>query len=685
MVPSSLAALETLAWNLWWSWDTDATELFASIDPFRWKRVRHNPVALLQDVGDSRWAELEADGEFLGRMNAVSERFDAYLRAPTWTGTELPDLAAKRVAYLSMEFGLHESIKQYSGGLGVLAGDHLRSASDLGLPLVGVGLLYHEGYFRQILEDGRQVAAYPRNHWARLPLRPCQDHAGAWLTITVPIANEAVKARIWRLDVGRVQLYLLDADIEENTPENRGITAHLYGGDNRMRMRQELLIGLGAPRALAAVGLDVDCWHLNEGHCAFLILELMSGRMAAGATSQAALAAVREHVVFTTHTPVPAGHDRFDPTLTSELIGPWAKKLGFDVTGLLDLGRVHPGDAEEHLTMTVLALRGSSAANGVSKLHGEVSQAMWAALWPDLSVADVPIGHVTNGVHPTFFAAPPTRELFDRVVPAWRDAVWDDATWAPIEDASDADIQALRSSLRARLVAFIAERTGRDLDPTALTFGFARRFAPYKRGNMLFDHADRLHALLTGPRGGQLVFAGKAHPKDDAGKAILSTVVKWSESAEFRDRVVFVEDYDLEVGRLLTSGCDVWVNNPRRPQEASGTSGQKAILNGCLNLSILDGWWPEGFDGTNGWAIGDDQELPSEAEQDARDSASLIQVLEEQVFPEWRALDDAGLPAAWLKRVKRSIVTCAPKFTSHRMVRDYAMRMYGPTCAKRPA
>jgi starch phosphorylase len=681
MVPSSLARLEHLAWNLWWSWDAEATALFESIDPFRWARNRHNPIALFQDVEADRWLALTADKAFNERLDAVFQRFEAYLRDETWCGRELPSVSQRRIAYLSMEFGLHESVRQYSGGLGVLAGDLLRSASDLGIPLVGISLMWHEGYFRQLLEDGRQIAAYPPNDWDRLPIRQCLDAAGQLRVIEIPMGKETVLARIWRLDVGRTSLYLLDTDFEGNTPANRLITHQLYGGDHFVRLKQEIVLGLGAPRAFQALQIAIDGWHLNEGHSAFCMLELVARRMAQGETPQAALTRVRSRCVFTTHTPVPAGHDRFGWELIEEFLGPWRESLGLPQGFFMDLGRVRPGNVDEPLNMTVLALRNARASNGVSKLHGAVSRTMWADIWPGTPVEQVPIGHVTNGVHPFFFTAPETRALFDEWIPGWRDRVWDPEVWAAAEKIPDEVIFELRRRLRAKMVHAIGQRTGRHLDPDSLTFGFARRFAPYKRGDLLFAHARRLHDVMSGPRGGQIVFAGKAHPRDEPGQDILAAVVKWSETRDFRHRIVFVEDYDLEIGRMLTSGCDVWINTPRRPQEASGTSGQKAVLNGCLNLSISDGWWPEGYDGTNGWTIGRDESWPTQEQQDLEDAESLISTLETQVFPEWRSPDEQGMPRAWLKRIKRSIATCAPRFNSHRMARDYCVQMYAPICS----
>jgi starch phosphorylase len=676
MLPPRLSVLAELAENLWWTYDPEATDLFRSIDPYRFSRSHHNATALLSDVEQSRWDALAADAVFVARAVAVGERFRAFLAAPTWSQEAAAPLHASGVAYVSMEFGLHESVRLYSGGLGVLAGDHLRSASDLGVPLVGVSLLHRQGYFRQVLDDGRQLAAYPHAHLDRLPYRPCLGPDGTQLVVEVPIGGRNVKAQVWQLAVGRTRLLLLDTHVAGNTDADRALSSQLYGGGEELRIAQEVLLGFGAVAALDALGLRIGVWHLNEGHCAFVPLALVGHHLAAGASLHEALDEVRARCVFTTHTPVPAGHDRFGKELVTATLGRWAEAVGLAVPALLDLGRVKAGDEAETFCMTVLALKASAATNGVSVLHGRVSREMWAAMWPERPVAEVPIGAVTNGVHAGYWAAPEAAALFDRHLPGWRAAEWDEVCWARAEQIPPAELWALRRALRARLCDAVRARTGHAFDPDALTLGFARRFAPYKRGALLFSDPARLKALLDA-HPIQIVYAGKAHPRDTGGQEILSTVLRWSADPAFRGRVVVLEDYDMAIGRLVTAGADVWVNNPRRPHEASGTSGQKVVLNGGLNLSVLDGWWPEGFDGTNGWAIGDGSEWTDEVAQDAADAESLYSTLEASVVPEW-ADRTGGLPLRWLRRVARCLATCPPKFTSHRMVRDYVLGTYLP-------
>ncbi len=678
MVPPRLSALQSLAQNLWWSWDPEATRLWHDVDPLRFRLYHHNPVALLHDVEGARWAALEADPAFLARLDAISGRFQSYLQDRAWAADAAPDLMKHGVAYFSMEFGLHESLRLYSGGLGVLAGDHLRSASNLGLPLVAVSLLYRHGYFRQVIEDGRQLAAYPESNFSRLPVRPCVGSDGRIVEVAVPMSGREVLARVWQLDVGRCRLLLLDTEIEANAEADRKLTHQLYGGDEHLRIRQEVLLGLGGVAAIRALGLDIGVWHLNEGHCAFVPIALVGEKTRAGLPASDAMAEVRRRCVFTTHTPVPAGHDRFHAELVREVLGPWCAAVKLTDAQIMDLGRVRPGDQAETLCVTVVALRLSAASNGVSALHGEVSRKMWNELWPDRPAEQVPIGHVTNGVHASYWMAPETQALFDEWLPEWREREWDPAVWEAVERIPDEMLWDLRNRLRLRLVQLVGSRGHRSFDPDALTIGFARRFAPYKRGNLVFREPERLKALLD-RHNVQLVFAGKAHPRDRIGQQIVAEVVRLSETFDFRDRVVLLQDYDMYVGRVVTSGADVWLNNPRRPHEASGTSGQKVVLNGGLNLSILDGWWPEGFDGTNGWSIGDGREWADEPAQDVFDAESLYETLERQVLPEWEDRRD-GVPTEWLKRVRRSIATCAPKFTSDRMVRDYALELYLPRC-----
>ncbi len=677
MLPASLSGLELLANNLWWSWDAEASALWASVDPHRWDSSRQNPVALLRDVEAARWAELSVEPLFLARLASVLARFHAYLSEPGWCRSGAPDVYSGKVAYFSMEFGLHASLRIYSGGLGVLAGDHLKSASDLGIPLVGVGLLYRSGYFRQVIDDGVQVPSYPHADYSRLPIKKVTRPDGSPLIVAAPIAHHEVQLQVWRVDVGRTRLYLLDSELDSNNDQDRTLTHQLYGGDSETRIRQEVVLGIGGLRALRALGEHPAVYHMNEGHCAFVVLELLKEKLDKGQEFRDAWAAVQRECAFTTHTPVPAGHDRFGAELFEKTLGVYRKSQSLEAHTLLDLGRVRPGDIHEPLCMTVLALRGSNRANGVSKLHGAVSRDMWRALWPRETVDNVPIGHITNGVHPFFWMAPTARSTFDRWVPGWRESTWDEAIWAKALDMPDDAVWDLRNRLRANMVETLRLRTGRSLDPNALTIGFARRFAPYKRGDLLFRDLDRLVKFLDDAPG-QVVFSGKAHPQDVEGKKLVAAVIKWSNHARLRDRVLFVEDYDMFVGHALTSGCDVWLNNPRRPQEASGTSGQKVVLNGGLNLSVLDGWWEEGYDGTNGWAIGEGNNAPDLGSQDHFDSESLYHQLESSVLPEWRERDVNGMPTRWLHRVRRSIATGAPQWNTHRMVRDYALKIYAP-------
>lgn len=621
----------------------------------------------------------QEDPALVHRIAQVHRRFCAYMEAQdTWAARECGELATGRpgVAYFSMEFGLHESLRTYSGGLGVLAGDHVRSASDLGLAFVGVGLLYRQGYFRQIIDDGQQVAAYPNLDFERLPLSLLLREDGQPLTVEVPHGHHSYTARVWELLVGRVRLILLDADHDGNSWDHRYFTHQLYGGDSRTRAAQEVLLGVGGVRALRALGLNPAVYHLNEGHCAFAPLELLREEVERGASLAGAAGAVRERVVFTTHTPVPAGHDRFSYYTVNEALGGYRERMGWPEGTIMDMGRARPGDIHEPLCMTILAIKLSRAVNGVSALHGRVSRAMWKDLYPlVLDPEQVPIGHITNGVHPRFWLAPELATLFDQRLPGWVDALSDPAWWKDaVTRLPDAELWAAHAAARQRLADLISWR-GREarLDPWALTLGFARRFAPYKRANLLFTDPERLEALLTGPHPLQLVISGKAHPQDLHGQALLAEVLRWGRDPRFRSRVIFLQDYDMVLGRALTQGTDVWVNTPRRPREASGTSGQKAAMNGVLNASVLDGWWPEAWDGQNGWAIGQERDYQDHTEaQDADDATSLYEVLETQILPMYYERDAHGLPTRWLGAMRRSIATCLPVFNTHRMVQDYA-------------
>ncbi len=681
-LPAALAPLHALSRNLWWSWHPAAIDLFTALDPDHFEVLRHNPVALLADLGEEVAERFAADPDYVARVQEVAVAFRRYLDGgDTWFDRRYSPAArdAGPVAYFSMEFGLHESLRLYSGGLGVLAGDHVRSASDLGLPFVGVGLLYKEGYFRQVIEERRQLACYPQADFSRLPVTPILKD-GCQLEIGFGLGQEVFSARAWRLDVGRVPLLLLDTDYGANPPEVRALTHQLYGGDVRTRIAQEVLLGVGGVRLLEALGIEPAVVHLNEGHCAFAPLERLARRMDVGATWDDALAATRAEGVFTTHTPVPAGHDRFGWDILNTALSAYRDASSWPPGTIMDLGRVHPGDFDEPLCMTVLALRTTRAANGVSELHGAVSREMWHGLHPTRAVEDVPIGHVTNGVHPLFWMNPRWQALYDQRLPGWREPenLWSTAWWQEhLGQVSDSELWSTHETCCAELAAYVARTLPESrLDPGALTIGFARRFAPYKRADLLFAEPDRLAALVGGDRPLQLLFAGKAHPRDHHGQDIAATVLRWCDDPRFRGRVLFLEDYSIHTGRLLTSGVDAWLNNPRRPREASGTSGQKVPMNGGLNLSALDGWWPEAYDGTNGWAIGEARAYDSVEQQDAEDAESLYRLLEREVVPAFYGRDAQGLPTRWIRMMRRSIETCVPAFNTHRMVRDYAEGMY---------
>ncbi|MCB9777251.1 MAG: alpha-glucan family phosphorylase [Alphaproteobacteria bacterium] len=648
---SLLEGLQQVAHDLIWTTWPDAEAIWSDLDPELWVAVNHNPVALLQEAHLDR-----APAGWAARAETLIARRAAYHAAA------LPTDRGPSVAYFCMEFGLHESLPIYSGGLGVLAGDHLRSASDEGLDLVAVGLFYTRGYFQQVIHDGQQVAAYPVNDPGRLPLRPALDTDGAQLEVEVPHGRHRFHARVWEVTVGRVRLFLLDTDYDANPLEHRVLTRNLYGGNEETRIAQEVLLGVGGMRALDGLGIRPDVFHMNEGHSAFLVLELWGRGIHAGLGAQQAWADARERCVFTTHTPVPAGHDRFHWNVVDPALVGYREALGLPQGAFMDAGRIRPGDIHETLCMTVLALKGSRAANGVSRLHGEVSRDMWRRL-PHR------IGHITNGVHPTAWLGPDLAALFDAHLPGWTDHLRDRDFWTAAADIPTDAWLAARSAQRSRMVDAVRTRVGKPvLDPDQLTIGFARRFAPYKRGDLVFSDPDRLLAILD--RGVQLVFAGKAHPADALGQAIVAEVVRWSRDPRFRGRVVFVPGYDMALGRLLTQGADVWLNNPRRPREASGTSGQKAAINGNLNLSILDGWWPEAWDGDNGWALGDDRDWADVTAQDAFDADHLYRTLETEVLP---AFAD---PAEWARRMAHAVATCMPVFNTNRMVRDYLALLY---------
>lgn len=692
--------LWALARNLWWSWDTDSGNLFRDLDPVRWRQLNHNPIALLSEIPLSGIERRAKELVLHGRINYTYRRQQEYLHADkTWGDMNAGILRPRPVAYFSAEFGLHESIPIYSGGLGVLAGDHIKSASDIGLPLIGIGLFYGQGYFRQWLDrNGWQQEEYLQTDINMLPMEPAIGVDGAPVVVQIETRSGTLRAKVWRIKVGRCDLLLLDSNVDGNAPEDRELTSRLYGGDGRVRVRQELLLGVGGYRALRAMGVNPGVLHLNEGHSGFAVLEAIRSRMfEEGLDFREAVSRVSRSVIFTTHTPVPAGHDRFHGGLIEEHLGPLRDAMGLSYETLMGLGREQPTNDQEMFCMTVLGLRLSRRANAVSALHGEVSRAMWTGLYPGRAEDEVPIGHVTNGVHvPTWLAAPMFR-LYDRHLgPSWNERATDPRIWEGIENVDDGELWETHLALKSRLLEFVRrrameqgrkrnepqdllQRLDRVLSPDALTIGFARRFATYKRANLILRDIESLKSMVGDPkRPVQFVFAGKAHPLDEPGKRVLQQIAELMRDKSFSDRLVFVEDYDINVGRHFVQGVDVWLNNPRRPLEASGTSGQKVVLNGGLNLSILDGWWAEAYDGLNGFAIGSGRTHSSMDIHDTRDGDDLYRVLRDEVIPLYYQRDRDGLPRGWIKRMKRTIRTLGWRFSANRMVIDYAMRCYVP-------
>jgi starch phosphorylase len=692
--------LQVLARNLWWTWQPEVVNLFRELDPVRWRQLSHNPIALLREFSAGRLEERADELVLRSPINDAYRQLQEYLHSSTtWGDIHAGVLRARPVAYFSAEFGLHESLPVYSGGLGVLAGDHIKSASDMGIPLVAVGLFYNQSYFRQRLSaDGLQQEQYLAVDRDQLPLEPATGSDGQPVSITLGTRTGTLSARVWRLAVGRNTLLLLDAAVNENNQEDQMLTARLYDGDSRIRIRQEYLLGIGGVRALQALHIHPGVWHLNEGYNAFATLEVLRARMQAeGIGLEEARRRVTSQVVFTTHTPVPAGHDRFSADLVEEHLGPIREALGLSVDSFLGLGRVNPNDRSEPFCMTVLALKLARRANAVSALHGRVSRHMWTGVWPGRNEEESPIGHITNGVHVLSWLAPPMQELYHRhLAPDWRQRSGEPEVWEAIDRVDDAELWETHQVLKARLLAFVCRRAALQcenrnespqvveqarqvLNPDTLTIGFARRFATYKRATLLVDNLPRLAGLINDPqRPIQLVFAGKAHPHDAEGKNSLTQISRLQRDPQFAGRIVFVEDYDINVGRHLVQGVDVWLNTPRRPYEASGTSGQKVVLNGGLNLSVLDGWWAEAFDGANGFAIGRGEAHSAPEVQDQRDAADLYDCLEKCVIPLYYDRDADGLPRAWIARMKRAIRTLGWRFNADRMVMDYVRHCYLP-------
>lgn len=704
-LPPVLARLQELAYNVRWAWDEDTRAIFQRLDEELWRSSGHNPVWMLSQVPSKRWKELAEDGDFVEHLRAVCASFDTYMQADSTWYSRTHTSNGLLAAYFSAEFGITECLKIFAGGLGVLAGDHLKSASDLGIPIVGVGLMYQQGYFSQSLDaHGWQQESYVENDFVNLPLILEHQPDGLPHQVEVTIGERIVYARIWRVQVGRIPLYLLDTNFNANTEEeDRNLTDYLYGGGNELRIRQEIMLGIGGYRALQKLGLTPKVFHVNEGHSAFLTLERTRQIMQEYHLSfEEARTATAASVIFTTHTPVEAGHDRFSPELMERYLVSYAKEsLGLDGREFLALGREHKESDTEFFGMTKLALRMSSACNGVARLHGEVSRSMWQNLWPTVPQDEVPINHVTNGIHISSWISSSLKQHVDHHVgPQWREEAISGSRWKQIEQVPDdvlwqthlASKEQLilhaRSSLKSRLLRLEAPagdiaQAESVLDPSALTIGFARRFATYKRASLLMQDLERLTKILTNTaRPVQIIFSGKAHPRDQPGKQLIQKIAVAAQTAPLHNHIVFLEDYDMRIARILVQGVDLWLNTPRRPREASGTSGMKAAANGGLNLSILDGWWEEGYDPTIGWAIGSREMMENHSYQDERDAEHLYDQLENAIVPLFYERSPEGIPTQWIARMKRSISAHSSFFNTHRMVQEYTENAYLTAAAR---
>ncbi len=695
-LPKRISRLGELAYNLWWTWHPDAQRLYKRVDRDLWERTTHNPIQFLRTVSRAKLNAVAHDSDYLDLYDRALQAFDAYLtRKDTWYQSQYGDQTDPLIAYFSSEFGLHETLPIYAGGLGVLSGDHLKEASDLGLPLVAMGFLYTKGYFRQkITEDGWQEAQYVRLRFEELPVHPIMVDNQTPLTVEVDLAGRPVSARLWMIKVGRVRLYLLDTDVDTNSPEDRELTSRLYSSDLDLRISQEIILGVGGVRALRKLGHQPVVWHMNEGHSAFLALERIRELVGEGTSFEEAAGIVKSSTAFTTHTPVPAGSDEFPHWLMDKYFSGFWGELGLDREGFIDLAR-HQVSWGETFSMPVLAMKLSELRNGVSELHGQVARKMWQFLWPDRKKEEVPITHITNGIHTGTWLARRLRHLYGQYLgETWMEAIDSPEIWEGIGSIPDDELWEVRHHLKRKLVFYMRERarslwvnngvhpvqviaSGALLDPYALTIGFARRFATYKRADLVLTDLDRLLSLISQPnKPVQIIFAGKAHPADKPGKLLIQKVYQKVKQAENAGRLVFLEDYDMNLARYLVQGVDVWLNTPRRPNEASGTSGQKAALNGVLNFSVLDGWWREGYNGKNGWAIGSDQAAEDARQQDEMDAASLYEILENEIIPLYYDRTSENLPLKWISMMKESIRTLAPEFSMRRMVKSYAREIY---------
>lgn len=695
-LPEKINRLGELAYNLWWSWTPEARVLFRNLDLPLWRQTLHNPVQMLQEIEPEKLETAVQDGEFIRRYNKVMILFDEQMkREGSWFNETYPDLTEKTIAYFSFEFGLHSSLPIYSGGLGILSGDHAKEASDLGLPFVGVGFMYPQGYFRQrIPSHGWQEAVYQQLDISKAPVLPVLTDDGSELRVTVNLDNRPVQVKVWHVQVGRNPLYLLDTDVDENEPWDRELSARLYSGDSETRIRQEIMLGIGGVRVLRALNINPSAWHMNEGHSAFLTLELLRENVNKGMDFESAKEAVCKQAVFTTHTPVPAGHDAFNYHIVDKYFSGFWDKLGISRETFLSLG-AHQEPWGMAFNMTVLALRLSGQANGVSKLHGEVSRNMWQVVWPDKQPEDIPISSITNGIHIPTWVAGEMHYIFDKYLgPSWRENRDDPTLWQRIAEVPDRELWEVHLVLKRKLMGYFREKvrarwvdgsndptqvltSGTLLDPEALTIGFARRFATYKRATLIFRDLERLRRILLDiHRPVQIIFAGKAHPADDPGKSLIQHIYNLAKHNQLGGRVAFIEDYDMHTSRYLKQGVDIWLNTPRRPREASGTSGMKTSLNGIPNFSVLDGWWVEGYNGGNGWRIGDETEQENHDTQDDFDATSLYQALEDEIVPLYYNRDRDNVPRGWVSIMKETMMSNSPVFSMHRMVKEYTNDLY---------
>ena len=702
-LPKRIGKLSEIANNLWWSWNTEFLRLFKMIDRDLWETCEKNPVKFLKQVSQDRLEAVATNQEFLKEYDRLAKEFDDYVTSKnTWFSNKYPENKKDLIAYFSAEYGLDQTIPIYSGGLGILSGDHLKSASDLGIPLVAVGLLYKNGYFHQKINGyGDQETEYNNIDLSNLPINPVKDENGDELKIYVKFEKRKIYLKVWQINVGRIKLYLLDSDIDENKPEDREVTLKLYGGDQEMRIKQEIILGMGGTNLLTrALGLNPTVYHMNEGHSAFLILELIKNIIKEKKVSfEVAKDIASSKTVFTTHTPVPAGNDIFPIALVEKYFKEFWPRLGLEREEFLKLGMKPCTDLEPGFNMGILALKVAGKKNGVSKLHGAVSRELFGDVWPEIAANESPITYVTNGIHTCSWLAPSLKELYNKyLIPYWQDNIYKDEVWENINNIPNKELWEIHQKRKQKLLEIVKESTTNrlrrsgysyeeinditsKLNPNALTIGFARRFATYKRATLIFRDLERITQILNNAeRPVQLIFAGKAHPADKEGQDLIKRIHEISMMPQFKGKIFLLENYNIAMSRYLVSGVDVWLNNPRRPMEASGTSGQKASVNGVINFSVLDGWWAEGYNQENGWTIGTNAEFTSYEEQDDADSQSMYRTLEEKIIPTYYDKDENGISEKWMKIMKNSITSTGGKYSTSRMLVDYTNNLYMPLC-----